>query len=101
MHGAQLGTQAGSNLSRHSGKVAKLIGGDMRRGNDWLQYLHTLSEKGRDLAQGNAVYASQWAHDVRCIRQGVEHRRVGAAAASNAHDEWLRAGYTARAIVCK
>ncbi len=72
----------------------------MRRGNGWLHYLHTLTEQGRDLAQNNSVYAAQWAHDVRCLRQGVEHRRVGEAA-THAHDEWLLAGYVARAIAHK
>jgi hypothetical protein len=67
----------------------------MRRGNDWLEYLHALSGQGRDLANNGTVYASQWARDVRCIRQGVEHRRVGEAT-SHARDEWLLAGYAAR-----
>lgn len=69
----------------------------MRRGTDWLSYLHTLAEQGRDLAHSNTIYATQWAHDVRCIRRGVEHRRVGEVA-NHAHDEWLLAGYGARAI---
>jgi hypothetical protein len=68
----------------------------MRRGNDWLQYLKTLSDQSRDMAQNRNVYASQWAHDVRCIRQGIEHRRVGDADATHAHDEWFLAGYVAR-----
>ncbi len=72
----------------------------MRRGNDWLQYLNTLSEQDRELAHGSTIYAAQWAHDVRCIRHGVEHRRVGEAD-RHAHDEWLLAGYAARAIAHK
>jgi hypothetical protein len=72
----------------------------MRRGTDWLSYLHTLAEQDRDLAHSNTIYGAQWAHDVRCIRQGVEHRRVGEVA-SHAHEEWLQAGYVARAIAPK
>lgn len=68
----------------------------MRRRNDWLQYLQTLSDQSRDMAQHANVYASQWAHDVRCIRQGIEHRRVGGADLNVSHDEWLQAGYVAR-----
>lgn len=68
----------------------------MRRGNEWLKYLQTLSEHGRDLAQYGNIYAHQWAHDVRCLRQGVEHRRVGEAANSQANDEWLQAGVVSR-----
>jgi len=68
----------------------------MRRDKGWLHYLHVLADQGRDLAQHNSVYAQQWAHDVRCIRQGVEHRRVGESGASHAHDEWLQAGYVTR-----
>lgn len=62
----------------------------MRHTNDWLAYLRKLSGEGRDLA----VYALRWAHDIRCIRSGVEHRRVG----SEAHfdREWLDAGYACR-----
>jgi hypothetical protein len=96
VHGSQLAPQAAGNLCRQSGKVVGLIGGKMRRENDWLKYLHFLSEQGRDQAQHASVYAAQWAHDVRCIRQGVEHRRVGGAAVSQGHDEWLQAGYVVR-----
>ncbi len=95
VHGSQLHPQAACNLSRHSGKVATLIGVGMRRDNDWLKYLHTLSEQSRNVAQQTDVYASQWAHDVRCLRQGVEHRRVGGAAGPS-HLEWLEAGYVTR-----
>ena len=68
----------------------------MRNGNEWLKYLQTLSQQGRDLAQYGNIYAHQWAHDVRCLRQGVEHRRVGEAAHSGAKDEWLQAGVVSR-----
>lgn len=71
-------------------------GAIMRRGNEWLKYLQTLSEQGRDLAQYGNIYAHQWAHDVRCLRQGVEHRRVGEVTNSQANDEWLQAGVVSR-----
>lgn len=67
----------------------------MRRNNDWLQYLRNLSGQGRDATPQASVYACQWAHDVRCIRQGIEHRRVGESN-GHAHDEWLQAGYVVR-----
>ena len=70
----------------------------MRREKDWLNYLHTLSEQGRDLAHYANVYAAQWAHDVRCIRHGIEHRRVGGADQMH-HQEWLLAGYVTRRSV--
>ncbi|MGC3981310.1 MAG: hypothetical protein QM808_08635 [Steroidobacteraceae bacterium] len=69
----------------------------MRRDNSWLQYLCNLSEQGRDLAQQGNVYAHQWAHDVRCIRKGIEHRRVGEST-SQQRNEWLQAGYVVRAF---
>jgi hypothetical protein len=64
----------------------------MGRSNDWLAYLQMLSEQSRDLAQYANVYASQWARDVRCVRQGVEHRRVGESI-NKGKDEWLQAGF--------
>lgn len=67
----------------------------MRKGSDWLGYLQTLSEQGRDLAQYSNIYAHQWAHDVRCLRTGAEHRRVGGAGNSG-KNEWLQAGFSAR-----
>lgn len=73
----------------------------MRRDNDWLQYLRNLSGQGRDPAQQASVYAHQWAHDVRCIRQGVEHRRVGGSPTGHTHDEWLQAGYAVRQALAR
>lgn len=67
----------------------------MRKVNDWLSYIQTLSEQGRDLAQYSNIYAHQWAHDVRCLRKGAEHRRVGESMNSG-HNEWLQAGLTVR-----
>ncbi len=70
----------------------------MRRSKDWLDYLQTLTEQSRELAQHANLdaYASQWAHDLRCVRQGIEHRRVGGAVHAPAQDAWLQAGYTVR-----
>ncbi len=67
----------------------------MHRESNWLAYLHTLSDQSRDLAQYPHVYAHQWAHDVRCVRQGIEHRRVGGVT-GNGNTEWLQAGFVAR-----
>ena len=66
----------------------------MRRGNDWLTYLQTLSEPGRDLTHHANIYAHQWAHDVRCLRQGSDHRRVGEAMITD--HGWLEAGLVTR-----
>lgn len=62
----------------------------MRQANTWLNYLRALSDPALDVA----VYSLQWARDVRCIKQGAEHRRVGSL--PNVHDEWLSAGYASR-----
>jgi hypothetical protein len=67
----------------------------MRRGYDWLHYVGTLSEQGRDLGGTTGIYAVQWAHDVRVVRKGVTHRRVGEAE-RNVHEEWLQAGVVTR-----
>lgn len=61
----------------------------MRQTTTWLEYLRNLS-----CPANVSVYSLQWAHDVRCIRPGAEHRRVGATAWL--HDEWLNAGYASR-----
>lgn len=61
----------------------------MRQTTTWLEYLRTLSRPANV-----AVYSLQWAHDVRCIKPGTEHRRVGAT--TWLHDEWLSAGYASR-----
>lgn len=84
---------------------SEILGYNMRSSIDWLQYLRTLTNQGsnqsRDLAQQahsdvNSVYATQWAHDVRCMRSGIEHRRVGGAVTSLGRDEWLQAGVVTR-----
>lgn len=67
----------------------------MRRGYDWLHYVETLSDQGRDLGGTTGVYAVKWAHDVRVARKGLGHRRVGAPE-RDANDEWLKAGVVAR-----
>lgn len=67
-----------------------LLGGYMNDSKVWLNYLRTLASHGLDIS----VYATQWAHDLRCLRTGADHRRVGAG--SHGHDEWLRAGFSAR-----
>lgn len=63
----------------------------MRDSKAWLDYLRTLAGHGMDIS----VYASQWAHDLRCGRSGAEHRRVGSYEGPRAHQEWLQAGFTA------
>jgi hypothetical protein len=62
----------------------------MKQSMNWLAHLRAATEQHRD----PLVYAQCWAHDVRCLRTGVTHRRVGLG--SNGHDEWLQAGVAAR-----
>jgi hypothetical protein len=63
----------------------------MKHSISWLEHLRAMTEQRRD----PLVYAQCWAHDVRCLRTGVAHRRVGLT--SNGHEEWLLAGVAARA----
>lgn len=64
----------------------------MGRSKAWLDYLRTLASHGMDIS----VYATQWAHDLRCVRTGAEHRRVGSLVGPHGHDEWLQAGCSVR-----
>jgi len=65
----------------------------MQQSKAWLDYLRTLASQGMDIS----VYAEQWAHDLRCLRTGTDHRRVGSVEGPHhGHDEWLLAGFSAR-----
>lgn len=64
----------------------------MRQSKAWLDYLRTLAGQGMDIS----VYATQWAHDLRCIRSGADHRRVGRMEGPHGHNEWLAAGFSSR-----
>lgn len=62
----------------------------MKQAMNWFEHLQASAEQSRDLT----VYGKSWAHDVRCLRTDMTHRRVGLASAG--HDEWLQAGFVTR-----
>lgn len=76
----------------------------MNRNADWLRYLRMLlntADHGSHGPNGHvsqeALLADHWAHDPRCVRVGVQHRRVGAEphGYGHGHGQWLEAGVTA------
>lgn len=68
----------------------------MRRIEDWSQHVSKLSAQEQDLTGKFRIYAKQWAHDVRCVQSGVNHRRVGEVQNRSIHEEWLLAGVVAQ-----
>jgi len=59
----------------------------------WLSFLRSLCPAEEGALQ---KMADHWAHDVRCVRSGADHRRVGVMV-MHSHEEWLDAGVTAHA----
>jgi hypothetical protein len=63
----------------------------MKTNTDWLSFLQGLLPPEDGTLQR---MADHWAHDVRCVSSGAEHRRVGVMV-MHSHEEWLAAGVTA------
>lgn len=66
----------------------------MQHTGNWLEHIIAAADLTRDLT----IYAQSWAHDARCVRSGLEHRRVGQV---GTEAEWLKAGVVTRQMVLR